>query len=140
MGLKSFIMALGSLFLLTLLSQIGWWAYMAHAQEKTVTVAWQAPPLERTDGTPITGGILYAYQLQWWGATSTLWLDRDTQQVPASQLTAIIPVYCGSYHIQVRAVVMDGAGNMLTSDWSNRAVYNTGVPCPPNMFQQPQAQ
>jgi hypothetical protein len=103
----------------------------AQAVPASVTVSWTAPALQYTDGTPITGGTLYGYELEWQGATSEPWTWFDAMELPPTATSASVPVYCGVYSITIRDVVELPDGSLRPSDTAGPITHDTGQQCPP---------
>lgn len=105
----------------------------AHAQAApaSITVTWSAPALQYTDGTAITGGTLYGYELEWHGATSAPWMPLDSMELPPAATSASIPVYCGVYSITISDVVELADGSLRPSYPAGPITYDTGKQCPP---------
>lgn len=112
-------------------------AICALAQAQTPTqlpLTWSAPAIEFTNGTPIPGGRLYGYEIDWFGATSNPWYSYDSLFVDPAATSASIPVICGSYSITISSVFFDGSGDLLISQPAGPITYNTGVACPPSFW------
>ena len=113
------------------ISGYNWRAY-AQTQQTTATVTWSAPT-ENSDGTPLTG--LAGYEVQWFGATVDPWLSYNSDAVPADQTSYTVPLICGAYTIQARAVTSDPqTGAIATSDWTAPVTVDTHRACPANLI------